>query len=411
MVGVRLIFLFAIMTSLAGAPVNAQIQISELKWDYQFGEHIELHALLETDRPVESAFCFIQEKGGTDTIIVPATIQSSVDGKYPLNCFIDPSEYSLRTFTTVQYRFDVRTSKGELNSSPMDSFEYADNRFGWRQLEESPFRLYWYEGGLAFAQKTLDIAQEGLKKAQSIVISGEPELVRIYVYANAADLQETISRSGQELVAGHTDPDLGVIVVSLPTGPEQQLLTEQRLPHELMHLLLNQFADANYGNLPTWLNEGMASAAELFPNSDYEFLLDSAYQSNQLLTIRSLCKAFPINAAGALLAYAQSSSFVSYLNNTYGKNRMQFLVSQYANGLDCDQGLVSALGSDLTELEKAWRSARFGEDVVREAIDKLVPWIILLAAMLLAPLILGFLLLRKKSKVGKNASVDLGGRE
>lgn len=377
-------------------PAQAQMQISDLSWEYQFGEQIHFQAKLETEAPVESAFLFVSEKDSTRTYVEPATVKPVGDGKYELECTFDLTEHPLRAFTTVEYRFDVKPVDGEMISSSLERFEYADNRFEWQQLEEKPFRVYWYEGGLAFAQKVLDVAQAGLKKAQNMAMLSTPEQVHIYVYPNSADMQQTLSLASRDGAAGHANPDLGVIVVSLPAGPEQQLLSEQRLPHELMHVLLYELTGPGYANLPAWLNEGLASAAEMFTNPEYKSWLEHSYKSGGLLPISSLCKTFPKDAPSALLAYAESQSFVSYLYNTFGKNGLQSLIVQYTNQLDCEKGAVSALGLSLAELEEGWRAERFGENLTRQAVINLLPWLVLLAAVSVAPLLLAFTWLRKK---------------
>jgi hypothetical protein len=392
--------LLSALTLLVSMPASAQAQISDLRVEYQFGEQIHFQATLESDAPVESAFLFVGEKDGTHTYVEPVSAKSVGEGKYELECSFDLVENPLRAFTTVEYRFDVQPAGGEMISSSLETFEYTDNRFEWQQLEEKPFRVYWYEGGLAFAQKVLDTAQAGLKNAQNMAMLSTPEMVRIYVYPNSADMQETISLASRDSAAGHADPDLGVMVVSLPAGPDQQLLMEQRLPHELMHVLLYQLTGPGYASLPAWLNEGLASAGEMFSNPEYQSWLEHAYHNGGLLPISSLCKTFPKDAPSALLAYAESQSFVSYLYNTFGKNGLQSLVAQYSNQVDCEKGAVSALGFSLVELEEGWRADRFGENLTRQAIINLLPWMVLLAAILIGPILLVLTYLRKRP-VGK----------
>ena len=384
------------LACLAAAPANAQAQIDELSWEYQFGDHILFKARLQSDQAVESAFLFAGEKGGTRTFVEAAKVKALGEGIYELEYDFDLAEHPLRAFTPVEFRFEVKPVGGGVTSSAIEQLEYTDNRFAWQQLEEKPFRVYWYEGGLAFGQEVLDVAQASLKKAQNMAIVATPELVRIYVYPNSADMQETLSLASRDGTAGHADPDLGVVVVSLPSGPEQQLLTEQRLPHELMHVLLYQLSGPGYASLPAWLNEGLASAAELFPNPEYQVLLERAYQNGGLLPISSLCKFFPNDAPSALLAYAESQSFVSYLFNAFGRNGLQSLIAQYADQLDCEKGAAGALGVSLEELEIGWRAERFGENLTRQAILKLLPWLVLLVAALIAPLALVFAWLRRR---------------
>jgi len=149
-----------------------------------------------------------------------------------------------------------------------------------------------------------------------------PSGLDIYIYADSRTLQSALSPNSESWVAGHAEPDLGVIVVALPPGPDQRLLIQQRIPHELMHVLLYQSTDPGYANLPIWLSEGLASLVELYPNSDYQVLLENAVEKDSLIPMAALCPSFPRQASSALLSYAQAASFTRFLHNSYGTNRL-----------------------------------------------------------------------------------------
>jgi hypothetical protein len=212
--------------------------------------------------------------------------------------------------------------------------------------------------------------------------------VEIYAYASAVEMRETLLGPGKNWAGAHADPDLGVIMLSLPDGPEQRLEIERQVPHELMHVLLYQKLGPAYLNLPVWLNEGLASAAELYPNPEYILPLENALEHHNLLGIASLCREFPRNMSGALLAYAQSTSFTRYLHQQYGNSGLEALVEAYANGLECDRGIEVALGMPLSQIERQWRQDVLGENVAYSVFLKLLPWLLVMGAMILLPLML-----------------------
>jgi hypothetical protein len=185
------------------------------------------------------------------------------------------------------------------------------------------------------------------------------------------------------------------MVVSLPRGPEQHLEMERQIPHELMHLLLYQWLGVGYGNLPAWLNEGLASVAELYPNPDYLTLLSKANDEDKLLPITSLCQTFPRDASGAFLAYAQATSFTRYLHQQYGSTGLEKLARAYADGLSCERGVQTALDSTLPQLERSWRGEAFREDALLQVLTNLAPWLVLLLALVVP---LSFVLLGSKRK-------------
>jgi hypothetical protein len=284
----------------------------------------------------------------------------------------------------------VRLQDNQTFTSPDAHFEYADNRFEWQSRQEGPFQVHWVEGDTAFAQSVLDVAQEGMTRLQNLLVMPAPALIEIYIYSDAQVMKEALRPSSEAWVAGHADPDLGVVLVALPPGPDQRLLIERRIPHELAHVALYQAARLGYQNLPVWLNEGIASLAELYPNPDYRIVLEDALERNSLLSMDSLCQTFPRDVSNALLAYAQAASFTGYLRDTYGISGLQKLVETYANGLDCERGAKVALGMDLTQLERQWQRDALAQNVSLTVFIKLLPWLVLVVAVLAVPLALLF---------------------
>lgn len=382
------------LPALAQAP---QVKVEALPVEYTFGKTINFRATVHAEVPFQEALVFFQAQGSTHTEVQPAAVTPQDATTYNLSYLYNLGERPLRAFSTITYRFKVTLQNGATYTSPDFSFFYEDNRFQWKVLEGKPFRVHWVEGDDAFGQSVLDVAQAGLQRVNSLVTLQAPGWVNIYIYTSSAQMQATLDTAGKSWIAGHADPDLGVMVAALPAGPDQRLLTEQRIPHELMHIMLYQTLGQGFANLPDWLNEGLASNAELYPNPDYQIILNSAYQKKSLLPINSLCQSLPRDVSSALLAYAESASFTRYLQRTYGMAAMQSVVQDYGNGLDCGRGLEAALGQSMPQLERQWRQDTFAENASLTAVNNLLPWAVMLVAVLGVPLLLAVSRLRRAS--------------
>ena len=400
---VHLSMLFLLVIFSLSTNADVQEQLDETTVEYVFGEQITFHAKFHSNTAIKAATIFFQAETDTHTNLGEVTVKpggqsvTDVTPSYNLSYSHSLADYRIRTFSKVDYHYEIKLVDGQTYKSPTFNFYYSDNRFNWQILEEKPFRVFWYEGDLAFAQSILDVSQEGLLHIQNLMPFSPPPALDIYVYTNAVDMQAVLNPTSANWVAGHADPDLGVIVVTLPPGLDRQLTMEQRLPHELAHILLYQSVRSGYASLPVWLNEGLASLSELYPNPDYRITLDNAVEKDSLLPISSLCNTFPRDASNALLSYAQSASFVGYLHDRYGTPGLQRLVSTYANGLGCEQGAKTALGTGLTQLERQWRRDALAENLTLTAFYNLLPWLILLAAALAVPLFLTIHRLRVKT--------------
>jgi hypothetical protein len=178
---------------------------------------------------------------------------------------------------------------------------------------------------------------------------------------------------------------LGLTLISIPPWYDYKLEIQRQVPHELLHILLYQKLGEGYAHLPRWLNEGLASTAEISPNSDYLVLLEKAYQRDVLIPISQLCESFPSDAANFQLAYAEAASFTWYLQAEYGNPGIEALLSAYADNLSCERGVEVALESNLFELEREWRRATFNENLWLFTLQGLAPWLVVFGFVLLAP--------------------------
>jgi hypothetical protein len=324
-----------------------------------------------------------------DTRSLTAEIRFGADGTFEFTHRIE--ERFIQAFSTVEFRFLATLAGGAVQGSDIYTFYYEDNRFAWQVLEAAPFRVHWYAGDTAFAQAALDAAQAGMARATAMLAGGALEQVEIYIYGSLADYQFMRGQMRQLWAGGHADPAAGLVMVSLSPGAEQQIEIERKIPHEVGHLVLYQAAGAGFWNLPAWLNEGFASLMETFPNPDYAFLVSSAQADGTLLGLADLCEAFPRDASGALMAYAEATSFVGFVEMRYGSAGMRALVGAYANGAGCETGpAVAPFGSSLAALEREWQAGIPQSAAPAPSLDyaALTPWLVITAAALVGPWVL-----------------------
>jgi hypothetical protein len=307
----------------------------------------------------------------------------------------------LHPFARIFFWYRLTLQGGEIYTSPQFSFDYVDNRFPWQTLEDASVRLHWFAGDISFGQAAFDLAHIGLQVVNALIPATplglrQNEPIDIYIYATPTDVQNALSLGGQPWMAGQASPDLGVALVSISAGAGQTIAMLRQIPHELAHVMLYRYTGAAYNQLPTWLREGIASLAELYPNADYIQVLGIATQNQTLLPIPDLCGLFPQDASGALLAYAESASFTRYLHEAYGISGLLTLIQAYSDGLDCEQGAARALGSPLSQLDQQWRQKALGENVGGQAFRNLLPYLVILVVILAFPA-WGFTTARKRS--------------
>jgi hypothetical protein len=358
---------------------------------YHFGDKISFQAQITHPEQIKDVFLFLEPSGEqprTEKIIPAANGQ--------VNYEYDLSQKPVRSFVTITYWLQVVSTGGESITSPKQTLNYEDNRFTWQSLDTGNLQIRWITGDRAFGQAILNAAQRALHSAESLLPAALPNPTRIYVYPTATDLQGAMLDQ-LSWVAGHAIVDLGTITISVTPGPEQDYDLDRQIPHELMHVLTYQAAGAGYQRLPEWFTEGLASLAEINPNPDYQSALTQAVDTRTLIPIASLCNAFPQDASGAFLAYAQSASFVRYIYQKNGTTGFQKLISNYQNGLGCEEGVNAALGISLEQFDHRWQQEVLGVDTASLAFQNLAPYLISGLLLMALPLSFG-LLMHKKTK-------------
>lgn len=381
-------FLLCLLMLLPVSSVRAQNPefVKDVQLDYQFGSSINLTAKIPEPSQFSWVHLILQPEGqASRQIEIFPSSDGSVSTHYDLSA--DP----LRPFARVYYWFELRDIIGETFTTPSYWFDYNDNRYEWSTSDYDLFHIHWVDGADSFGQKSQEIATEGLKAA-TVLLPVTPDFpINIYVYSDIDALQEALILTGQPWTAGHASPDLGILLVSNGGESSELINLERQIPHELMHVLEYKLAGASYSEIPAWLTEGLATSVELYPDPDLQRILKEAHASGSLLSISELCAGFPQDAKAAQLAYAQSSSFVNYLNGRFGTDVFTKLIEKAASGQTCANAVNSAVEVPLEQLEKDWIAATF---TTSTPVNFGILTVVISAGVLLAIMLI--LLLRKR---------------
>lgn len=372
---------------------QSETVVTDPRASYVFGEELTINGAVPSADSSSQYTLFLQPVGSGSRVIAFTPQQ---DGQFSID--VNLSENPLRAFTTIEYWFQKTAADGQTATSSVNSFIYEDNRFNWQRLDNEITHLAWSSGDLEFGNTLQNTVTSGLEAAQSILRVNLSQPLRIYVYPTAQEMQSAAQLADMPWAAGHASPDLGLILVSIPPGPDARAEMERQLPHEIMHVLEYQAAGKAYSTLPAWLLEGLATSAELYPNPEYQRVLQKAVNEDALIPMSVLCPSFPRDLSGAILAYAQSGSFVRYITQNYGSTAITDLIHRYSDGVNCEAGVQSVIGIPLAQLESRWQEQILGRNAALSAWRQIWPYL-LLAGLTLVPLGLSTLLPRRKSRL------------
>lgn len=362
------------------------VQMVDLEISHTLGQQIDIKARFKTSVEIDHVDLFIESEN--QEFHVTETIFPSNFGEiyfiYPL------SESKIQVFSKLFIWFEFKLTDGSTYSFKPTTYYYDDNRFNWQSISTKEFNIFWYGEDSKLGETILEIAYDGLTKINSFMEVPIPQGIKIYTYANPSDLQNTLVFSGEitSWIAGHAKPSIDTIIVSLPNNPDRRAELRRQIPHELTHVLLSQKLGSSYENLPRWLNEGLATYAELTPNLNYETLLVKSFEKESLIRIETLCDNFPIDAANFQLAYAESYAFTKYLHDKFGERSLETLIQQYAEGLSCRKAVQVTFNNSLSELNDEWRGTQVSDQHPIQIDQKIISLIVLVGFAFIIPVIL-----------------------
>lgn len=341
----------------------------------EFGKSITFQATIRSETPLESVSLVLQGNQKQPEIF-PMSLSETGEVIYRL----ETSARKIRPFTRLVYQFRVRLQNGSEILSPMYSVRYEDTRFPWETTTNDSITVYWYERDPDFGQTALNVAEEGLRSAQRLLPVPLQSPITIYIYNSSQDIREVL-QSSSPWIAGHAAPEDNLILVSIVQGLEERLELERQIPHEIMHILQFQYLGEKISQQPIWLIEGLASVSELYPNPDYLQALEQSAIENRLIPLTLLCTAFPRDASGAFLAYAESDSFVRYLYRSFGATGLQNLMTQYHDGMGCEQGFEKAFTYSLTQMESRWKQEELRVSPEALVFRNLSPYLVIILVL------------------------------
>ena len=254
--------------------------------------------------------------------------------------------------SSVEYWWTVEDAGGGQIKTEPARVRFDDNRYEWQGLTRGMVTVYWYKGDDSFAGKIMDAVEQALGRLAENTGAELDSPVKLYVYGSSQDLRGSMIFP-QEWTGGVAFTRYGTIAIGISPGNLDW--GSRAIAHELTHLVVHQVTINPYGDLPSWLDEGLAMYAEGGLESEFVKLLKNAREKNGLISVRSLASPFSAFAEESLLAYAESHSLVEYLINNYGQAKMFDLLNTFRQGSSYDDALLSVYGFDMDGLDALWR--------------------------------------------------------
>ncbi|MEZ4594237.1 MAG: peptidase MA family metallohydrolase [Chloroflexota bacterium] len=299
--------------------------------------------------PVTRVDLFLQVEGAERPSSIQVIRVSQTGSQLAATVDVDPLVAALPPFATVRFWWELQTA-GQIITVPEATFFYEDDRFVWRELTAGDVVVHWTGNDAALGQAAADIVAQSRATLDGILPPTAVSPLNVYIYPSTGDLRSGLRLAGRDWQDGHTDPDLGVLLVTAVNPLTAAAELSQSIPHELTHLRLHRLAAGSA--LPFWYEEGLARLAEGSPRG--EGVLATAVANDTTLPLLNLCVAFPEDADGVELALAQSVSLLAYIRGQFGDQALRQLATAYLDGASCETGLTETLDMSLAQLNVDW---------------------------------------------------------
>ena len=270
----------------------------------------------------------------------------------------DMRNVGLPSGAEVIYWWMIEDADGNRFETSPDIMNFDDDRYLWQSLtstapQGSEMSLFWYEGSDSFARELMDTCEEGLARLTQDIGTYPERSINIYIYASDNDLKGAMIFP-QEWTGGVSFTAFSTIAIGI--SPSELDWGKRVLVHELTHHVVHQATFSPYGQLPLWLDEGLAMYNEGELDPVLRSYLEEAILEDELISVRSLCSPFSAYSGKAGLSYAQSYSLVEYLLDNYGQDSMLDLLTIFKQGSTYDEALTEVYGFDIDGLDARWRA-------------------------------------------------------
>ena len=253
----------------------------------------------------------------------------------------------------ITYHWEIADASGDKLSTPQKVYVHADTRFTFETIEAGNITLYYHAGTETQARAVLQAAADTITRISALEQTQVTFPVKVYLYTTASEMQPAIAPGGQ----GRGVQVLGEVVYSDTAMVSADVATLDITRHEVAHIVTRQATKGPF-DISGWLNEGISVYSQSHPLAGHESALQSAIDSDRVLSIREL-NSSASGASGATvgLYYGQAGSIVKFLVETYGDDKFAALLKTFKDGSTPDKAFQSVYGFDELGLENAWRAS------------------------------------------------------
>jgi hypothetical protein len=316
-----------------------------LEADSTYGQNITFDVSLDGGAPDELEL--LLRTPGSDAAFVVPVDATGPRASYVWNTAVD--YVTPNTLVTYQWRaFDG----DEVTVSDEATIRYDDDRPGldWQSRQLGEATVHWYGDAEAQAVRFGELTALGVERGEERLGTTLAGPVDVFVYASRDAFFGALGPGAREWTGAAAFSEIRTIFMWNSAEAGSQAYLETAMVHEVTHIVFHDATDNPFHEPARWLNEGIATWSEAGDAGGDRAIVENEASGGGLFAFDAITEQFPIGERGGRLSYAQGTTMVDLIVDTYGPEALARITAAYRDGASDAEALEAGTGVPADEL-------------------------------------------------------------
>lgn len=327
-----------------------------LEADSTYGQGITFDVTLNGGSP-DDLELLLRTPGSDAAFVVPVEARGA-RVSYAWNTEAD--YLTPNTVVTYQWR---AIDGDQVTVSDEATIRYDDDRPGldWQSRQLGEATVHWYGDAEAQAVRFGELTALGVERGEERLGTTLAGPVDVFVYASRDAFFGALGPGAREWTGAAAFSEIRTIFMWNSPEAGSQAYLETAMIHEVTHIVFHDATDNPYHEPARWLNEGIATWSEAGDAGGDRAIVENEASSGGLFAFDAITEQFPIGERGGRLSYAQGTTMVDLIVDTYGPEALARISAAYRDGASDAEALEAGTGISADQLYADYY-ASFGVD-------------------------------------------------
>ena len=364
-IAILLIIVTPLAFEVRSADAQQAITVTEQGYENQFPDGLRFHLEAASSSPIEEIRVYVRKLGQSSRSVY-RTVEFEPGERISGEALFQSKTANefIPTGTRLSYYFDIRTADGQRLETEPEVLVYLNRGLDWDSVSDGLINVYYYhhtDQSEQRAQQVLQVAVNTYAHMGPILGVELTEPMNLVIYSDYADMRVALPPKSR--VAARQLRTLGQAFTNertlLVDGSNDVFVGDNILSttaHEFTHLLVADAAGTAYGQVHTWLNEGLAVYSEGEDNTEYDIWVNTAIRNDTVPPLTSL-RTYAGTPQETLRNYGLGYSVATYMLDTYSTEKMTRLFAAIRTMHNFEKSLEASYGLTIVELDNEWRES------------------------------------------------------